>query len=109
VAPLQDPFAAIEALGKTHPGIPQLAHGNFLLPVKNMGELHVLQLHATVRSSARAAEAELRGLAPGEIKVLTLGEWGELPSFTVRLEATAADGSQATSCARFDADLDRYL
>lgn len=107
MAPVQDPFAAIEALGGTE--IPQLSHGNFLLPVKNVGELDVLQLHATVRSSARADEAALRGLAPGEIKALTLGEWGELPSFTVRLEAAAADGSQATSCARFDADVDRYL
>ena len=38
----------------------------------------------------------------------TRGVWDELPGFMLRLEATAADGSQATTCARFDADLDHY-
>ena len=109
VTPLEDPLVKIEALGETHPGIPQLARGHFLLPVRNVGDLDVLQLQASVRATDRVAEAELRGLPPGEVDVLTFGLWDDLPSFTLRLQATAADGSQTITCAQFDADLDRYL
>ncbi|MHB1571615.1 MAG: hypothetical protein ACYCXW_15505 [Solirubrobacteraceae bacterium] len=107
--PLEEPLVTIEAVGETHPGIPQLARGHFVLPVRNVGDLDVVHLHATVRATGRVAEAELRGLAPGEVAVLTFGTWDDLPSFTLRLQATAADGSQAIRCAQFDADLDRYL
>ena len=57
-----------------------------------------------MRATGRVAEAELRGLAPGEVAVLTFGMWHDLPNFTLRLQATAADGSQAITCAQFDAD-----
>ena len=69
----------------------------------------MLHVQATVRATGRVAQAQLGGLNQGEVEVLTLGVWNELPSFTLRLEATAADGSQATTCARFDAHLDHYV
>lgn len=109
VAPLEDPWITIDALGETHPGIPQLARGHFLVPVRNVGDLDVRHLQATVRATGRVEEAELRELASGEVSVLTFGVWDDLPSFTLSVRATAADGSQATTCARFDADLKRYL
>ena len=109
VIPLRDPLVTIDALGETHPGIPQLARGHFLLPVTNVGEIDLLHVHATVQAGERTARAEVHGLAPGEVQVLILGRWDELPSFELRLEATAADGSEAITCARFDAVLDHYL
>ena len=97
ISPLQNPSVTIEALGKTHPAIAQLANGTMLIPVVNNGTTTITGGEATLTARGEERHVDLERLAPGETTVLVFGQWHAMPSFELVLHCNSTDG-KTRSC-----------
>ena len=89
LVPIDDPSGHVSALGETHPAVPQLAGGRFLVPIENAGLGPAMKIKGslTVLSGghARNDHASVSVLAAGRRAALIFGPYESIPDFNLQL------------------------
>jgi hypothetical protein len=88
VVPVEDLTRTITAHGETHPAMLQLAHGDLLIPLENVGLTAALDVRVCLTlpsAGGRRAEAGLLAIGSAQTAALIVGQVGQLEPFDLDL------------------------